>query len=439
LRGAELAVVTPDAHKAFGLCCALPGLRVLAARAEGDDAPPAALLEAYEAAGAELQTVPLEGERNTTRGILDAPAAVEWLTRWERPAVVVFRPEADTAQRLAELGCRLVGAAPQVARKLENKRFFRALCRQAGLPVVETHELVWPPGAANAAVWRPLEGRIAIVQTPRGYAGRRTWRWEVGGPLPDVPEHVAGRPVLLAPLLEGPTWTVNAVAGPAGVRCGPPMRQITGDPRLTALPLASCGVALAPPGAAAVAEELLGLARGVGRLATRAGFVGFFGIDAVGSPGELRLIEMNPRLTATLTVATLMELSRGARPLTVDHLAHCLGVALAPAEDVSVEGMSGGHLLVRDAPGWSPVVPELGTYRLGPSKELVRVGGGAGVPGEGEVTVWPSGPSWGTPVDDRGRLLFSSGMMGEGGELSDLVEGVLAAVVKPAGESGLRM
>lgn len=432
----RLVVVTPEAHKAYGFVRAVRGVRVLTAACEACVAP-------LRQAGAEVVSLgPIGDAVNSTRRLVSSPDAKAQLGAWAGGLAVVFRPDFKTAQLLEAAGLQVLSADPGVARRLENKRAFRALCRRAGIPVAPSVEVSWPATWDDVAA--RLEGRAPrlaadglasasadalIVQTARGFGGKRTWRWRRGEP-PDLGEALAGRKVLVSPHLEGPTWTVNAVAFPDGVWVGPPMRQIHGDARLSALTFGSSGVAFAPAGGEQVAAELRGLAERVGRLAAAQGFAGFFGIDAVGPAGGLRLIEMNARLTASLTAATLAELAAGRMPLTVAHLLACLGRP-APSDDGAFKRpVQGGHLIVREAPGvavCTPISPA--TFRPGRGQGFARLSADAGWPAVGQVCVWRAGEDAGGPAEERCRLLFASQMVDADGRFTEAVEAVVDALV----------
>lgn len=408
----ELVMVTPEAHKAVGLAHALPGLRVLTA-AEAEACAP------LEAAGARV--VRVEGVPDgSTRALVESPEGRAALRSWAPARAVLFRVDHATVQLIEDTGVAVLGSDPQVARGLENKERFRRAMGAAGLPVVPCVSGTWTGEGLDADV--PF-GWPRIVQSPRGYAGRRTWRWDEGAPEPGLGE-LTGRSALVAPMLSGPTWTINACAYPDGVVVGAPMRQVDGDPRLATGAFSSAGATFGAPGGDAVAATLRELARRVGELAAQRGFRGFFGIDTVEAEAGLVLIEMNPRLTATLTMATLAELRAGRTPLTVHALFAWAGASLADlagergaaVDSEPIDVAASGHLIVRDT-GRPVRRVEAGSYRVAGEGGMVRVGPApSGLPaGVGEVAIWPAGPRAGGPEDDRLRLLFAEGVVAERG------------------------
>jgi len=406
----QLIMVVPEAHKTFGLDCAVPNLKVLTCT-EGLAA------DALRSEGAEVVSIAPPQNTHTTAALIDSPAAKEQLRAWAPAKVLVFRSSARTTASLQELGLDVVGAEPAIARKLENKRAFREMVGAAGLPVVRCEEPTWPPAEDLSLSWP------RVVQTARGNAGKRTWRWDLGK-LPELPKKLWGKPVLVAPFLEGATWTVNGVVGDQATVLGAPMRQIAGDPRLNPNPFSSAGAAFNPPAPEGVFDCLNELARSVAELARERGFRGFFGIDAVGdSPDEMTLIEMNPRLTATLTAATLAELAASQTPLLVWHILALAGEAI-PDNALDCTAVTGGHLIVR-AGGAELPVEQAGRYGVG-SNGTARLSDELSWPKEGEVAVWPAGSGVGGPQGEQFRLLSSSDMVDEAGSLLSPSAEVLA-------------
>lgn len=406
-----LVMVAPSADKAYGLACCAPGLRVLTA-ARGET------VELLEAVGADVVSVP--DTANTSHALVTSAHGAQALRSWAPAPVVLFRPDHRTGEALTGLGTRPVCANPAVARRLENKAAFRALCVEMNLPVVSTVRAKSEDDPALAGMGWPR-----VVQTARGHAGQRTWAWSQGQSLP-VPEKLTRSGVLVAPMLDGPTWTMNAVVRPGGgVVLGDPMRQICGDARLSSNPFASSGAAFNPPAVERVAASLADLTARVGEIAASEGFVGFYGIDAMDGPDGLLLIEMNARLTATMTSATLAERAAGRTPLIMHHVAACLGEELPdPPGDAS----RGGQVIVRRSSHWPEQSPMAGRYS---AESGLRTGKVDGWPGPGEVDIWPAGASHGGPDDRWAQLLCGDCPVDGDGQLVEGIERVLGVYRQP--------
>lgn len=407
-----LVMVVPEAHKAFGLARAVPNLKVLTC-SDG------VAVDALRDHGAEVVSI-TTANANTTAALIDSSEAKEQLRAWAPARVLVFRSSVRTTTVLRELGLDVLAAEPGVARKLENKKAFRELANAAGLPVVQCEHPIWPPTGDLDIGWP------RVVQTARGNAGKRTWHWDEAT-LPALPKKLWGKPVLVAPFLAGATWTINGVVGDHATVLGAPMRQIAGDSRLNPNPFSSAGAAFNPPAPEGVFDRLNGLARSVGDLARDLGFRGFFGIDAVGDePDEMRLIEMNSRLTATLAAATLAEIEAGQTPLIVWHMLALAGEPI-PEQAFDSRAVTGGHLIIRSG-GAELEHAMAGCYRIGP-KGVARVSADLSWPQPGDVAVWPAGSGVGGPQDEQFRLLSSSPLVDESGSLLSPVADVLEIIL----------
>jgi hypothetical protein len=191
-------------------------------------------------------------------------------------------------------------------------------------------------------------------QTDLDHARRRET-----APSVRVSAHVGGMP-----------FTVNAVAGWGGLLdWSLPSRQVTGVPWLTPYQLGSCGNAWGEP---ALESHLAGIATAVvalGAALSDAGFRGVFGVDFVLGGGGPVVIEANPRMVASLPLATQVELSAGLAPLLLQHLlvgidaADALGPATTAPPDLPLTSQVIVHRLDKDSA--DHVLLPSGVYRLG--------------------------------------------------------------------------
>jgi hypothetical protein len=166
-------------------------------------------------------------------------------------------------------------------------------------------------------------GKNLVVQGARGNAGQRTWmvhsdtEWdrvvgaEAGGPL-RVAEYVPGEPYTATGLAEAvtPDWR----------RWVEPCRQITAVEWLTPMALGSCGNAWGDAAIGGARDDTLDAMRLVGGALEAAGYAGMFGVDFVlGAEGPV-VIEANPRMVASLPLATQLEAANGRTPVMLQFL-----------------------------------------------------------------------------------------------------------------------
>jgi hypothetical protein len=256
--------------------------------------------------------------------------AIDFCLRHGPLAVMTFKPSERFEAAVRSASSRLVTGGGSrhmaVARSFENKLHFVDIAAKLGLPtprweVLNLSELDDYPGLARRF------GERMVVQGPRGNAGQRTWLVSSPIDLEEARRREAGASVRVAELVEGMPFTVNGVAHRDGLLSWTqPSRQVTGEAWLTPMALGSCGNAWGEP---ALEPHLADVGRAtavLGDALGTAGFTGIFGVDFVlGADGPL-VIETNPRMVASLPLATQVELAGGRVPQLLQTLLLGLGV-----------------------------------------------------------------------------------------------------------------
>lgn len=406
-----LTFAGPDPHYAIGLEGLVPGYRIASVhpapaldilRAQGiavftlAPAPGAHAFDTDDRAGVgPRDTVPgfaaapgaagaatADAERNTADLLADPGAAafVDGASgRGGPPGIIVFKTSHAIERICRQRGWPLVCAPAAVSRRWENKLTFRALADSLGLrqPPGLGLDLV---GATYAAVSARLGPRF-VLQAAHGFSGARTY------PVADAAAFEAAARALRAPavrasaFLEGSPLTLNACVTARGVAAGAPFVQITGDPRLTRYPLGACG----NDWVAGAAMDLdpapfVDIARRVGEALAAEGYRGIFGLDFVREPdGRLAVIEVNPRLVASIALHAQLELAAGRLPLLARHVLAFLdpGADAAPL-DLHLAPVAGAQVILHHVAGDAPRdvagAVATGVHRLAPgAAQLVPV------------------------------------------------------------------
>ena len=331
LGGARPAVVAHEAWWAYGLDLLLPETVLLCAQR-------CSIIDLLRGRGTEVfclseHVAPEEAAAASAVDIFSHPAAVEWCRRLGPLAVIATKPSERLASVVAEAGGRMLTPLDSLAaaRRFENKVAFVEIAARAGLPVPRWQVLSPDDATPYAGLARDLGPRL-VVQAARGNAGQRTWIVEDEASLGRVREAEAGHPLRVAEMVEGVPATSTAVAAPAGE--GPSSvdliemcRQLTGVDWLTPMPLGSCGNVFGDPALAAHQSAAAAASTALATELAAAGYRGLFGVDfVVGQEGPV-VIETNPRLVASLTLATQLEVEAGRVPLILRHLLAVTGVA----------------------------------------------------------------------------------------------------------------
>lgn len=403
-RAPAVAFAGPDPHYALGLDELVPGLRLACA----EDVPACDLLRGAGRAvwtppggapaaapdGDEPEGAATDGEaRRSAAAVLADPRAAAFVGG-PGTAVVVFKVSHELERLAAARGWRLVAAPAALSRRWENKVAFLDLAAAAGvrLPDAVALDLADADHASLAARLGP----VFVLQAAHGYAGNRSVRVAGPGDLARARRGLRARRVRATAWVEGAAMTVNACVTAGGVAVAAPFEQVTGLPALTPYPLGSCGQCWAADVEGAGA--MVAAATALGRALAGDGYRGFFGVDFVVAPGgDVRVIEVNPRLVASVAAFTQLELLAGRLPLLARHLLAWLDpeADVAPL-DAHRAPLAGGQLVVHnvaDAPARLRGPVAAGVYdalAAGPPRWLRSATHLAEVPGDGEILVLPA-------------------------------------------------
>ncbi len=260
----------------------------------------------------------------TTTELLLHPDTLEWLSSLPAPVrVLVFKPEDRVEQALGRAGIELLNPPAGVSRRLENKLNFPALAAEAGLDTLPYSFFTLSDALEPATVFDEL-GESVIIQFAKGFSGNRTFLVRSGDEFRAVRDRFRDRKCRICAFRDGTTWTANGcVVSPFQVAVRPPFMQITrwSDYR-DGLPttVGSRGNLWAPP-EPDVAQWITTAMEATGRMLGRYGFRGIFGADFLHTPDDGRtvMIEINPRLVASIPILTPIEMTRGM-PLIAAHI-----------------------------------------------------------------------------------------------------------------------
>jgi len=277
-------IVLPDPWDALCIARLLPGRTVLSYAAEG--AP-----DAFAAAQIDAKLILPRGDLSTLNLLEDAPPA------GQKGLVLAFKPSA----RLERSGYRFALAPAAVAGAIENKLNLPEIASGAGVRIAAQDRV-----RAGDDSFEELAGHFGapfVAQSPRGFAGRRTFKIDEAADWEAVTEELKGRPLKIASWAPGRPGTSNAVVDRFGtVMVSSPILQLTGDPDLTPHSLGSCGNDFTWRPGPHPGELPALIAEALGPVLAERGFRGHFGIDWVWDGTQCTLIEINARLTASFAL-----------------------------------------------------------------------------------------------------------------------------------------
>jgi hypothetical protein len=274
-------IVLPDPWDALCIGEQIPSRLVVSYEAFG-------VREELERLGLNFILAPVSGDLVTSRLLRDhAPSP-------DGESVIAFKPSA----RLEETNHRFALAPSSIAGGIENKLRLKDIAREAGVKIARQ-------GKARVEIdsFKELAstyGLPFVAQSPRGFAGRRTFKISCLDDWDALCSLLPRRPVKVASWAAGRPGTSNAVVDQTGcVVVSAPILQLTGDTDLTPHRLGSCGNDFTWRPGPHPGDLPAEIAEALGPVLAQMGFRGHFGIDWVWDGTECTLIEINARLTAS--------------------------------------------------------------------------------------------------------------------------------------------
>jgi len=304
--------------------------------------------------------------------LLRHPATRAFAQTLEPLALMVFKPNERLEEAAKTLGATIIGGDPSAARHAENKIAFMEMARRAGIAAPRWGARRVDESLTFSATSDEF-GRPFVMQGARGNAGKRTYLVNGEADFALAWEREAGKVVRVAAYADGTPATatgLNHALAPGNSLSGwiEPCRQVTGLTWLTGDPLGSCGNVWGDGTTEVCVKEIENAVGAIARELATTGYAAIFGVDFVCADGSPLVIETNPRMVASLPIATQMEVAAGRAPLLLLQLLQALGAGPAAAtEEANLPPAS--QVIVHSLPDDSSGEVVSGVYRLDPAGE----------------------------------------------------------------------
>lgn len=247
------------------------------------------------------------------------------------PAIIFFKPSAAAEKIASFRHWRILNNGAELTAELEDKLNFPFIARflNIKIPDVEILDL------SRISYWELKKYYDHfVVQFKKGFAGNSTFFVQSKDDYMEFMEKyfpkegaVRAIPVKVSKFIKGAPVTVNACVYSGGVYVGKPCFQITGEPACTASRGATCGNDWFEfPKKAS--EKIFEIASAVGKYLAQKKYQGIFGLDLIIGEldDEVYLIEINPRLVASVPFYTKLEIKNNGVPMLALHILEFLGV-----------------------------------------------------------------------------------------------------------------
>ncbi|MHB0977473.1 MAG: ATP-grasp domain-containing protein [Candidatus Aquicultorales bacterium] len=298
----------------------------------------------------------------STSNLIEREEAVAFMRGKGISHLTVFKNSSKVEAAAVRHGWRMAASAASISQALENKFNLSGIAAQAGVDACLS-TVFDPNDPEQTRMALKAVGLPCVVQAARGFAGTKTFLVEDPSDLVRITGAMPAKALKAAGYQSGSPMTVNACVTGNGIVAGRPVFQITGMAECTANPLGSCGNDFGF-GVPYDPSEIRRLVERVGVVLRDKGFRGVFGLDFVVAGDKMVVIEINPRITASLPLHTAVQLELGETPLMALHLAEFTDAKLNPEIRPSDDGRAGASSIIVYNTSPEPVVVK-GAARAG--------------------------------------------------------------------------
>ncbi len=240
--------------------------------------------------------------------------------------VITFKPSPKLQKICAENKFRYLGNGWRLNRKFEDKVEFVDITNKLEIPNAGSEIVKIEDSNKFRKIFDSEEKYV--IQLPRGFSGNSTFLISNKKDLDKIVEKYKNRKVKIAKYLSGETCTINACATKFGIAVSQPIFQITGLTVYNKNSLGTSGNDYARGNNLRNGQKkkIFDYTKKIGKYMRKSGYKGWFGLDFIINKNSVDLIEINPRLTASVGVFTKLQIQNEQAPFLFLHLAEFLNI-----------------------------------------------------------------------------------------------------------------
>ena len=236
--------------------------------------------------------------------------------------IITFKPSPMIQKICDENSFKYMGNDWKLNRKLEDKIEFVGITKKLKVPNAESKIIKVAENNFSEYILKLKKREEFIAQLPRGFSGNSTFPIKNKKDLNDIINKYYGRKIKLSKYLKGETWTINACVGKTGLLISKPIFQITGLTAYNKNKFGTCGndYAYGKKLNAKDNKKIFSYTKKIGDYLKNLEYKGIFGLDFIVSNDEVNLIEINPRLVASIPVFTKLQIQNKERSFLLSHI-----------------------------------------------------------------------------------------------------------------------
>ncbi|HPJ17053.1 MAG TPA: ATP-grasp domain-containing protein [Candidatus Woesebacteria bacterium] len=227
--------------------------------------------------------------------------------------IIPFKPSGKIEKICQKYQWIYAANSSKLNRFFEDKIKFPTICSLKNIPIIPHLITTFTSDNINQAFEKfqtPL-----VIQSHFGWAGNSTFFLKNFQPL--LPDNT---PIKISPYLSGYTLLNNCCLVDSHLFQSPPALQFTGIKKLTDNPFTTVGRQWPANISSSIKSQVLEITNSFGEILKENHYRGFFGLDFFVNQNKVYLLECNPRLTASFSFYTQLEIQASLNPLFYFHL-----------------------------------------------------------------------------------------------------------------------
>ncbi len=272
-----------------------------------------------------LSDYPSIAEKNSGK-LLSHPKVIDYICQKSKknnltPVIIPFKPSAKVDFLCQKNNWINASNSAPINRFLEDKIKFTKLSQKYKLPIIPSSIDTF--SQKNFLKYQKKYTSKLVLQTHFGWAGNSTFSAEHWDEIKD--KITQGVIVKYTPFISSSYSLLNnCCLTKYGLIQSPPALQYTGISPYTQNPFTTVGRQWPSMAPQKIINDINKITEKFGKILPEIGYKGFFGLDFLINKNKVYLLECNPRLTASFSFYTQIELTQNITPLFYFHLAEFL-------------------------------------------------------------------------------------------------------------------
>ena len=253
--------------------------------------------------------------------------------------IISFKPSPMIQKICAENDFNYLGNDWKLNRDLEDKIKFVEITKKLKIPNANSKIIKLEKSKCSLNF---SKNKKFIAQLPRGFSGNSTFLIKNENDFSKILKKYENRRIKLSKYLKGRTYTLNACVAGNKILVSKPIFQITGFSAYNKNNFGTCGNDYAYPRKLKKEQrkKIFDYTKKIGNYLKKLEYKGIFGLDFVIDGSNINLIEINPRLIASIPVFTKLQIQNKQLPFLLLHILEFLNSKIKSVLQKGSTGLS---------------------------------------------------------------------------------------------------